>query len=195
MKFGVVFCRKCHRAIGLELRHKSTTCPFCNMKLKIILSDIRYSTASEKDLAIKISKINQQLEEHPGDTAFKPGVVKSEWEIDGLDKELEISNGNEKNKKQDIDQKQVERSVYENLDPIKRIAIKFKNESESISLIKDLMLALSHELGEVTLEDFQKLLIECNIEENKVEDYIEKLKNLGIIYEPKAGIYKLIEEN
>jgi hypothetical protein len=85
-------------------------------------------------------------------------------------------------------------AVYEQLDPIKRIGIKYKNEPESLELVRKLALNLGTELGEFSLEAFQELLIECSIDIEKADEYLLKLKELTILYEPRSGIYKLVEE-
>ena len=61
MKFGVIVCNKCHHAVGINLQFKSTTCPFCNLKLSIIPEKIQHQSNSEAELAKMISKINEHL--------------------------------------------------------------------------------------------------------------------------------------
>jgi hypothetical protein len=178
MKFGIILCKRCNRALGVNLRFKSTKCPFCNRKVKFFKDNIEYSTDSEKDLALKISKINEQIFE--------------EVEVD-LDLKTKNQKGTLRNLSSEVAAKKAEPQIYENLDPFKRIALKYKDENESILLIEKLIKALGQELGEITLENFQKLLTECNLNQDKVIEYLDQMKTQGIIFEPKIGIYKLIE--
>ncbi len=180
MRFGIILCKICRRALGVDLRFKSTTCPFCNKKIKFSMVDIKYKTDSEKDLALRISKVNVQI------------VEEVEFNIDAKTENQKRSIKDWSSKR---DVEKVEPQIYENLDPFKRIALKYKNQNQSMLLAEKLIIALGQELGEITLENFQRLLIECNIDQNKAYEYLEQLKNHGIIFEPKVGVYKVIGDN
>jgi hypothetical protein len=122
--------------------------------------------------------------------------------ISKLNKDLELSHSDEEKYSFGLKPVDAEGSddgskpttVYEQLDPIKRIAIKFKNKSDSLDLVRMLVINLGTELGEFSIDDFQRLLTECEIDKDKVDEYLDKLKELTIIYEPKPGIFRLVEE-
>ncbi len=71
--------------------------------------------------------------------------------------------------------------------------MKYKNETESPQLLKKLVIDLGRELGEFTGDDLRKLLGECSLNIDKTDQYLEQLKNMAIIYEPKMGRYKMVE--
>ena len=175
MRFGIIHCLKCHRALGFELRFRKTTCPYCNTRFSIDRGIIKFKTDSEKDLGQMISKLNKDFELSHG--------LEDKYTF-------ELDSGNTLESNEDSKPQ----FVYEQLDPIKRIAIKFKNEPESLDLVRMLALNLGTELGEFTLEVFQDLLNECNIDIAKAEKYLDKFKELTIIYEPRTGIYKVVED-
>ncbi len=186
MKFGMIQCKKCRHALGIDLRFKSTKCPFCDLKLSVTPPDIKYQSMSEKEVSVVISKFNRQLEADKGKDAKTKHNTKNDW--------LEIPEtgaGGDGNGDGDAGDDDVK--VYEDLDPFKRIAIKYKNETESPQLLKKLVTDLGRELGEFTGDDLQKLLSACAFNIDKTDQYLEQLKNMGIIYEPKMGRYKMIE--
>jgi hypothetical protein len=122
--------------------------------------------------------------------------------ISKLNKDFELSHSIEEKYNFGIDSKDTEGSnedskpptIYEQLDPIKRIGMKFKNEPESLDLVQKLALNLGTELGEFSLENFKDLLNECGIEIKRTDEYLDKLKELTIIYEPRSGVFRLVEE-
>ena len=182
-----MICKKCHRALGVNLRFKTTTCPYCNMKTKITPGELRFKTDSEKELSEIISKINHQLQatdEHASTISYPDfGTV-----VIGSGDQIE---GPEASK--------IEKSVYEQLDPFKRIAIKFRNGKHRLDSTEFLIMIveeLGKELGEFTSEDFKELLnaFEIDIEIEKSDKYLDKLKNLNVIYEPRGGRYRLMNE-
>jgi len=185
MKFGIIQCRKCNRAFGINLRFKSTSCPFCNLKLKIVQENIKYKSTSEKDLAEIISKINKKIQQAEADD--KRLCTTSSYDFDKFNLS---SNKSVKG----IDNKENDTKVYEQLDPYERIALKYKSETESIQLLKKIIIDLGHELGQFSISDIKELFKACAFDENKIDDYIEQLKNLNLIYEPRTGNYRLIED-
>jgi hypothetical protein len=193
MKFGIIICRHCHRALGMELRFKSTSCPYCNAKLKVNPADFKYKSSSEKDLADKISKINEKCEINKSVSNNDEEDIGSFNVHSFRTKDLNDEQITKAAPNQSSPEKKGNREVYEKLDPIKRIAIKYKNERESIQLIKNLVQTLGQELGEFRFEDFKELLIECSMDTAKAEKYLEELKNSGYIYEPAPGTFKTIE--
>lgn len=184
MKFGVISCQKCHRALGINLRFKNTTCPYCNFKMAILPDNIQYKTNSEHDLASIISKINQQLFEQTDE--IERNKPKKTLNFDNLDLgnlTSDFKDGRDSNE-----------TVYEQLDPYKRIQIKYKDEKVSISLLEKVIIDLGRELGEFTVQDFKELIHVFAFNEDKIDEYLDQLKNLNIIYEPRPGKYKIIED-
>ena len=183
MKFGMIQCKKCRHALGIDLRFKSTKCPFCNLKLSITPQDIKYQSMSEKEVSVVISKFNRQLEVDKIKDAKTKHNTQNDWlEIPKLGAGVYGGDGGDDDVK-----------VYEDLDPFKRIAMKYKNETESPQLLKKLVIDLGRELGEFTGDDLRKLLGACAFNIDKTDQYLEQLKNMGIIYEPKMGRYKMVE--
>ena len=127
MKFGIIQCRKCHRAFGINLRFKSTSCPFCNLKLKIVADNIKFKSASEKDLAEIISRINNQIQQLDTDVKLQDTHT---YNFDKFNLDLRKYG-------KDYEDKDIDSKVYEHLDPFERIALKYKSEPESIQLLKN----------------------------------------------------------
>ncbi len=179
MKFGVILCKKCHRAFGINLQFKSITCPFCDKKSKIIPEQVKYKCNSEHELKEIITKINQELQTR--------NVRVDEKNYPDFGKIIlgdELGNGFNESEKE----------VYEQLDPYTRIAMKFKKPKDTLESLIKLVTELYRELGEFSYEDFEKLLTECKLDETRSDEYLSKLKTLNIIYEPREGRYKLIDE-
>jgi hypothetical protein len=182
MKFGVMVCFHCHRALGANLQFKSVTCPYCHKKLKLKPAQIKFKCNSEIELTSIISKVNSELQDNSETKSTLDYPDFGEVIID----EKEIYNSKNSNK--------TKQKIYENLEPYKRIALKYKIKKESIEFITTLALDLGREMGKFSYEDFRKLIYECGFDEKKTDEYLEKLKNLNIIYEPELGYYKLIEQ-
>jgi DNA-directed RNA polymerase subunit RPC12/RpoP len=183
MSFGVIVCMKCNRASGINMQYKTTTCPYCNNKLKINHKKIKIQCNSEKELVSTISEINRQLQEKQlqDHRADHPDIGKTI---------LHQNSGSiEQNESKDSDR------VYEDLDPYKRIALKIKIQSkktESLEFLIKLVQELNKELGEFSLEEFRRLLDEIDLKTEKHDVLIEKLMVNGVIYEPKPGRFKLL---
>jgi hypothetical protein len=203
MKFGIILCRFCQRALGVQLRFKNTTCPYCGARIKLEPRFIKYSTESESELAEKISKINKQIDLN---RKYRSTKVKDESlsGVDDLNEKSKLAFGTEftdslsedegKDRTVIVNGQIDKKQVHEELDPIKRIGFKFKNEKESITLMKTLVTNLYMELGEFSLTDLRRLFLECGIDDSKVEPYLEQLKNMNVIYEPKPGRFRIIED-
>jgi len=181
-KFGVMVCFNCHLAFGANLQFKTVTCPYCNKKLKLKSAQIKFKCNSEIELASIISKVNKELQ----DNDETKSILGYPDFGDGIIEEKETNNSK--------NSKKTKHRIYENLEPYKRIALKYKIKKASIEFIATLALDLGHEIGKFSEEDFRKLISECGLNEIKTDEYLEKLKNLNIIYEPEPGYYKLIEE-
>jgi len=181
-KFGVMVCFNCHRTFGANLQFKTVTCPYCQKKLKLKPAQIKFKCNSEIELASIISKINSELQ--------VSNETKSTSGYPDFGDVIIDEKGTNKSK----NSKKIKHKIYENLEPYKRIALKYKTKKASIEYIATLALDLGHEIGKFSKEDFRKLISECGLNEIKTDEYLEKLKNLNIIYEPEPGYYKLIEQ-
>ena len=193
MRFGIIQCNKCRRAIGIELRFKSTTCPFCTQKLSIKPDSIKHRTASENELAQIISNLNRELDlqNTDSDPARSSGSGSGSG---GFDFDVDNFGVRVKGAGAEVDMKHETSEVYEQLDPFKRIAIKYKNEPESIQLLEKLVITLGRELGEFTGGDLRKLLEACELNMDKTDEWLEQLKTLAVIFEPRSGHYRIIDE-
>jgi nucleoid DNA-binding protein len=184
VSFGVIICRKCHHAIGINIQFKTTTCPYCTTKIKISRKDIKLTRHSERDLVVIISKFNEELQNK---LAQKTPIEFPDFGTIVLDTDAQLKDP-AKTRNQEF---------YEGLDPFKRIAMKLKpniNRKNSIEFLVKMAKELDSELGEFTDSDFEKLVMECDLEPDKYQEFIEQLKNHNIIYEPSRGKYRLIEE-
>ncbi len=204
MNLGIIICRNCHRALGFELRFKSTKCPYCTTKNKINPKEIKYTTDSEIDLVEKISRINTDLKQEQRNTFEGDLIVEfaANFQESGKNRTNETANLGTLKKEpktthttkiKKISKMKKAQDIYEHLEPQKRIALKFKGRPETLDVIKDLALNLGRELGEFSEKEFSELLLECKFDVNKSWEYLEKLRNLGLLYEPKLGLYKIIE--
>ena len=182
MKFGVIVCHSCHRAFGVNLQYKTTSCPYCGKNLKLNPKSIKHQSNSEKDLKNIISTINQELGITSGSNQDSP--------VSDFGSELLKSSNTE----QDIEHPQDKKPVYEKLDPYQRIAMKHKEKKDSIEFIIELTKDLALELGEFHTHEFREILSACNLDVDKADDYLEQLKNSNIIYEPKLGVFKILND-
>ncbi|MFW9881593.1 MAG: hypothetical protein ACFFG0_51665 [Candidatus Thorarchaeota archaeon] len=182
MKFGVIICQFCKHAFGVNLKYKSTKCPYCGKDLKLNLKRIKHQSNSENDLKKIISTINLEL--------GKTETPRQNSSFSDFGSELlESGEPNE-----DIEHTSDKNPVYENLDPYQRIALKHKEKKESIDFIFKLTKDLSLELGEFQKQNFLELLSACKLDVNKADEYLEQLKNSNLIYEPRLGVYKILKD-
>ena len=186
MKFGVIVCNKCHHAVGINLQFKSTTCPFCNLKLSIIPEKVQHQSNSEVELAKMISKINEHLLAQNNKNIEDGSYQLQSFELDNFNSDGPNQDKSTKNGSAP--------EVYEQLNPYKRIALKYKSETESITAIRKIIMELGLELGEFTRDDFKELLLACDFSTEKADEYLEQLKSLDIIFEPRPEKYRLIDD-
>ena len=67
--FGVVVCPRCHRAKGVDLKQKTTTCP-CGFEIRVQPSRIRARVGTERELIESVRRIQAELAER---AAAPPG--------------------------------------------------------------------------------------------------------------------------
>lgn len=61
--FGVVGCTGCRKAFGVELRCKTSRCPWCGKQTVLSKVKVLAATGSQKELCVLVGKINLLLEE------------------------------------------------------------------------------------------------------------------------------------
>lgn len=190
MKFGIIQCSKCNHASGFELRFKSVKCPYCGSQFKIKPGGVKYKFSTEKELTDTISKLNENIElkrqKNSEQKEYKyHDFSEKKYSFDlnksGICRGKNSENPIEKDK------------IYEGFDPFKRIAIKYKNQPKSIQLIEALVIDLFHELGDFSANNFKELLDLCGLNIDNSDTYLETMKKMNVIYEPKQGRYRLLE--
>ncbi len=58
--FGVVVCPRCHRAKGVDLKQKTTTCS-CGFMIRVVPSRVRGRAATGRELAPLVGQVNAEL--------------------------------------------------------------------------------------------------------------------------------------
>jgi len=58
--FGVVVCPRCHRAKGVELSKKTTTCP-CGFEMRVVPARVRVRVATERELIEAVRRVSAEL--------------------------------------------------------------------------------------------------------------------------------------
>lgn len=58
--YGVVVCPRCHRAKGVDLKQKTTTCS-CGFDIRVVPAKIRARAATARELAPLVGQVNAEL--------------------------------------------------------------------------------------------------------------------------------------
>ncbi len=58
--FGVVVCPRCHRAKGVDLKQKTTTCQ-CGFEIRVLLSRVRARVGTERELIEAVRTVQAEL--------------------------------------------------------------------------------------------------------------------------------------
>jgi hypothetical protein len=175
MKFGVVVCPNCNRAVGINLNVKSTKCRRCNHGLNPKSRKVLYETNSERELAQAVGQANLKIQNGSD-------------EYQDLLKDLELED------EQTIFEQDGLYVYDKSVDIYKRIAMKVKKlenlQEQLIGSASD----LSKQFTEFSVDDFGKV-IEClGLNPEDSEKYIAQLVSNGIIYEPRVGYYRILNE-
>ena len=181
MKFGVIQCITCGKAFGIALRFKTTTCPYCYKILKIKQNTIKFQSNSEADLTDIIGDINNKVLTAAAGT--KPD--ESLRFVNAASGQTEVSRPAVATPDQKPDR---------DPDNIEQLVLRYKDQKESLPVIQKLVEDLGQIMDEFSIDDLESLLRYCSFNYDKVEEYIEQLKNLNVIYEPRAGRYKLLDD-
>jgi hypothetical protein len=93
-------------------------------------------------------------------------------------------------KLRDLEIKKTRKYLLENAEPYEEdLEEEIYAEILNPEVIKDKILALIENLGEVTFEELAGMV---NIPEEDLEKYLSELKNSGDIFEPRPGVYKVL---
>jgi DNA-directed RNA polymerase subunit RPC12/RpoP len=169
MKFGVVQCSHCKRALGVRGDSKTATCPQCGKKMVLKKVNILVELYTEKELAKAVMELN---------TRFKEGEEIVEQDIRLIEDYRGLRDGSTGKTPQD---------VYEEV--VGRVS-GLKGEGRIVEAVKELCRLLE----EFTEKDFKEVLKRTGIGDDKIcEDHINNLINSGIIYEPRRGVYRCLE--
>ncbi len=58
--YGVVVCPRCHRAKGVDLKQKTTSCP-CGFEIRVTPTKVRARAATPRELAPLVGQVNAEL--------------------------------------------------------------------------------------------------------------------------------------
>jgi DNA-directed RNA polymerase subunit RPC12/RpoP len=179
MKFGIIQCIKCGKAHGIALRSSTTTCPYCNKKLKIKPKTIKFQSNSESDLIHIIQEINNQV------------MSASIHDLsNGCVGFVNVASGQAEGSGPAV---APEKKPYKPPANLKQLVESYKGQQESLQVIQTLAIDLGRISGEFNFEDLENIFGSCGFDVDKVEEYIKKLKDLDIIYEPREGRYRLLD--
>jgi transcription elongation factor Elf1 len=170
MKFGVIQCPRCKRAKGIRTDSKTTKCPKCGRSIDVKKARILCSVDTEKELAFAVMEVNARLGDEEGD----------------YEKEIkDIKKGKEKTKLNH------DKEPYEIYDEIVRNLDRIKGRDEKI---KAAAKELGRSLGEFTEKDFFEVLERIGFTEDEaIENYISKLIEDDVIFQPKNGKFRCLE--
>ncbi|MCK5560649.1 MAG: hypothetical protein KAJ51_08655 [Thermoplasmata archaeon] len=177
MKFGVVVCQNCNWAVGVNLNSKSTKCRRCNHPLNLKSRKILYETNSEQDLVKAVGQTNVKLQ-------------KGEAEYQDLLKSLEMDEEDavvERDGLFAFDESQFP-------DPYSKIAHKLKSLDNFQTKLVTLANELCKEFNEFSIEDFNTVLELIGLKPEDSEKYIAQLISNSIIYEPRVGYYRILND-
>jgi hypothetical protein len=167
MKFKVVQCPQCKKARGVRLEAKTGSCPRCGAQINLTKAKILCEADSEKELAKAVMKFNT--------------------EIDGGEREyardMYLAEEKESHHKVEYKSSDIYDRVIKNL-----IDIRGKDKKIEAAAIN-----LCHQLTEFTENDLNEVLIRIGIVKDEgCSQYIQRLMENNVIYQPKSGIYRCL---
>lgn len=175
MKFGVVVCPNCNRAVGINQNVKSTKCRRCNHSFNPKSRKVLYETNSERELAQAVGQANLKIQ-------------------NGADEYLDLLKGLELEDEQTIFEQDGLYVYDQSVDIYKRIAMKVKKlenlQEQLIGSASD----LSKQFTEFSIDDFGKVMECLGLNPEDSEKYIAQLVSNGIIYEPRIGFYRILKD-
>jgi hypothetical protein len=170
MRFGVILCPQCKTARGIMLGSKTTSCVKCGKKINLKKARLLVKVRTESDLAEAVGKINMKLGNGEEDYQTDLKMLKDE-------KEIKRSQAEEP------------KNIYD------RIAARLSEVPGRDNRIKASAKEIYSEIGEFTEKDFFEVLKRTGFKEgDELRNYLRRLLENDIIYEPKNGLYRCVEE-
>ncbi len=168
MKFGVVQCPRCKTAKGIRLKTKSAKCLNCGKRMDLKNALILSKVDNEKELASAVMKYNTKLK--GGEDVYA--------------KDLSIVNNG----------RSTSTSKTKMLDIHALVAKKLTNIRSRDEKVVAAAQELCRVLGEFTEQDLSEVLKRIGLKgDNLLEKSINKLMENNVIYEPRRGEYRCLE--
>jgi transcription elongation factor Elf1 len=169
MKFNVVLCPQCKTAKGVLKGSRTTRCTKCgkriNLKKARVLAEVDY----ESELAKVVGEINMKI--NNGEDIYQ------------MDLDL-VS----KNYPQDAQVMEEPKDRYD------RIAGKLSEVPGRDNKMVEAAKQLQKVMGDFTEDDFFEVLKRIGITEaEKQEGHLKRLIENDVLYQPRAGIYRFLE--
>lgn len=176
MRYGVVICTKCKTVQGVALRYQTAGCKRCGRRMRIKDMALFFETDSEKELAEGVGLIN--AERKGGKSVYLDHLRRFESKTQ-LNGETEGD-------------KIVEEVVKRDDGIVRKSDFGIAKKWKKVLLV---MRELAGEKDFFTEDGLRTALEEKGMSEEKerVEEYIRRFLDTDVIYEPKAGRYKLLE--
>ena len=170
MRFGVILCPQCKTARGIMLGSKTTSCVKCGKKINLKKARLLVKVRTESDLAHAVGEINMKLSN---------GQEVYQMDLKILEDEKETIGSQAKEPK----------NIYDT------IAERLSEVPGRDNRIKAAAKEIYSKIGEFTEKDFLEVLKRTGFkEEDELRNYLRRLLENDIIYEPKNGIYRCVEE-
>ncbi len=167
MKFKVVQCSRCKRARGVRLDSKTASCPRCGGQINLTKAKILCEVGSEQELAKAVMKYNTEIE--GGEKEYA--------------RDLELARQKENHHKMEYKSSDIYDRVIKNL-----IDIRGKDKKIEAAAIN-----LCRQLKEFTEDDLNEVLKRIGIVKDEgCNQYIRRLMENNVIYQPKSGIYRCL---
>jgi RNA recognition motif-containing protein len=168
MKFKVVQCPRCKKAKGVRMDAKTSSCPRCGSQINLTKAKILCEAESEKDLVKAVMKYNTEIE--GGEREYT--------------RDMKLANHKDNHHKVEYKSSDIYDIVIKNLRDIKGRDKKI--EAAAINLCS--------QLTEFTEEDLNEVLKRIGIVKDEgCSQYIDKLMEINVIYQPKSGVYRCLE--
>ena len=167
MKFKVVQCPLCKKARGVRLDAKTASCPRCGGRINLTKAKILCEAGSEKELAKAVMKFNTEIE--GGEREYA--------------QDLNLAGQKEDHHKGEYKTSDIYDEVVKNLMNIR--GRDKKVEAAAINLCR--------QLSEFTEDDLNEVLKRIGIVKDEgCSQYIDRLIDNNVIYQPKSGIYRCL---
>jgi hypothetical protein len=167
MKFRVVQCPRCKKARGVRFDAKTASCPRCGGQINLTKAKILYEVGSEKELAMAVMKYNTEIE--GGEREYEQDMILAQqWDH---------------HNKVEYKSSDIYDNVLKNLKDIRGRDKKI--EAAAINLCR--------QMTEFTEDDLNEVLKRIGIVKDEgCSQYIHKLMENNVIYQPKSGRYRCL---